>query len=130
MPQLAKGGKWVFGWVVVGKNCKISIPPEAYTEYGFREGETVLIIRGSRRSGGIGLGRVEKLIKTPLRSRFIGQTTIDDGWRVTLPPEAGILPGERLLVVRGSGLALSFLQCGPIYDEAIRHPEIEIFNVE
>jgi hypothetical protein len=130
MPQLAKGGKWVFGWVVVGKNCEISIPPEAYTEYGFQLGETVLIMRGSRRSGGIALGRVEKLMNSPLRSRFIGQTTMGDGQRATLPPEAGILPGERLLVVRGSGLALSFLQRGPIYDEAIRRPEIEIFNVE
>jgi len=29
MPQLAKGGKWVFGWVVLGQNYELSIPPAA-----------------------------------------------------------------------------------------------------
>ena len=36
MPQLVKGGKWVFGWIVVGRLKKIRIPPEAYNEYGFQ----------------------------------------------------------------------------------------------
>lgn len=128
MPQIAKGGKWVFGWVVVGWNCDIRIPPEAYREYGFQSGETVIIIRGSLRSGGIGIGKVEKLASTPLQSRFIGQSRIEAGEQVTLPATAGIVPGERLLVVRGSGLALSFLKHGPICEEALKHPEIEVFN--
>jgi len=130
MPQLAKGGKWVFGWAAVGKNRQMCMPPEAYAEYGFQLGETVLIMRGSRRSSGIALGKIEKLINSPLKSRFIGQTIIEADRRVILPPETGVSPGERLLIVRGSGLALSFLQRGPIYDEAVKHPEIEIFNLE
>jgi hypothetical protein len=32
-------------------------------------------------------------------------------------------------VVRGSGLALGFVQRGPIYEEASRHPEIEVFSI-
>jgi hypothetical protein len=125
MPQLVKGGKWVFGWVSVGKKRQMSIPPIAYAEYGFQLGETVLLMRGSRSSGGIALGRIEKLINSPLKSRFIGQTIIEADRRVILPPETGVSPGERLLVVRGSGLALSFLQRGPIYDEAVKHPELK-----
>jgi hypothetical protein len=126
MPQLVKGGKWVFGWCVVGLNGEIQIPPEAYVEYGFQPGETVLITRGSKRSGGFGIGKQDKLAVFPLQSRFIGQTTIGADNRVALPPEAGIHPGERLLAVRGSGLALGFVQCGPIFEEAMKHPEIEI----
>ena len=42
MPQLSKGGKWIFGWVVVDDTRKIRIPPEAFGEYGFRMGEGVL----------------------------------------------------------------------------------------
>jgi hypothetical protein len=42
------------------------------------------------------------------------------------PPPA--LAGDRLLVVRGSGLALGFLERGPIYEEARRHPDIETFS--
>jgi hypothetical protein len=55
MPQLNIGGKWVFGWAIVGECCEVQIPPEAYTEFGFQPGEMVIIIRGSRRSGGVGI---------------------------------------------------------------------------
>jgi hypothetical protein len=34
-------------------------------------------------------------------------------------------PGDRLLVVRGSGRALGFVAQGRIYDEAWKHPELE-----
>jgi hypothetical protein len=57
MPQLVKGGKWVFGWVIVGSGGEITIPPEAYREYGFRAGDEVVFLQGSRRSGGFGVGR-------------------------------------------------------------------------
>jgi hypothetical protein len=45
-----------------------------------------------------------------------------------LPSALGFQPGERLLVVRGSGLALGFVPRGPIYEEALRHTEIEVFS--
>jgi hypothetical protein len=128
MPQLAKGGKWVFGWCVVGAACDIQIPPKAYAEYGFQPEESVIITRGSRRSGGFGIGRPQKLGTSPLLSRFVGQVTIGAEGQVALPPETGVRPGERLLAVRGSGLALGFLQHGPIYEEALIHPEIEIYS--
>jgi hypothetical protein len=128
MPQLVKGGKWVFGWCIVGPAGEIRIPPEAYTEYGFQPRESVIITRGSRRSGGFGIGKREKLAISPLKPRFTGQTTIGTDGCVGLPPEAGIQPGERLLAVRGSGLALGFLQRGPIYEEALKHPGIETFH--
>lgn len=129
MPQLAKGGKWVFGWSIVGPNGEFQIPPEAYNEYGFRPGESIIITRGSRTSGGFGLGRPERLSNSPLQSRFIGHVRMGAGGRVSLPPEAGVQPGERLITVRGSGLALGFLQRGPVYEEALRHPELTTFTV-
>jgi hypothetical protein len=127
MSQLVKGGKWVFGWVIVSLACEMKIPPAACTEYGFQPGEQVLFLRGSRRSGGFGLGRQENLASSPLRPRFLGQATIGAEGRVTLPQEAGVQPGERLLVVRGSGLGL--MQRGPIYEEALKYPELETFSI-
>lgn len=129
MPQLAKGGKWVFGWVVLGQNYELCIPPEAYSEYGFQPGEVIAFIRGSRRSGGFGLGRRERLALSPIRSRILAEGTMGEQMQVILPKTLGIQPGEHLLVVRGSGLALSFLQQGPICDEALRHPEVEVFAI-
>lgn len=129
MPQLAKGGKWVFGWVVLGKNYELCIPPAAYNEYGFQPGEAVVFIRGSRRSGGFGLGSQEQLALSPIRSRILAEGTMGEQMQVILPKTLGIQPGEHLLVVRGSGLALSFLQHGPICDEAQHHPELEVFVI-
>ncbi|MBN2550670.1 MAG: hypothetical protein JXB15_16010 [Anaerolineales bacterium] len=128
MPQLVKGGKWVFGWCVVGPAGEIKIPPGAYQEYGFVPGEDVIITRGSRRSGGFGLGRQEKLANSPLLSRFHGRATIGAAGQVVLPAETGLQPGEHLLAVHGSGLALGFVQRGPIYEEALKHSEIETFE--
>ena len=129
MPQLAKGGKWVFGWVIVGQGREIRIPPEAWLEYGFQVQDDILFTRGSRRSGGFGVGRREVLARSPILSRTWAEGTITRQGMIFLPQSVDVHPGERLLVARGSGLALGFLQRGPIYEEALKHPKLEEFNV-
>jgi hypothetical protein len=131
MPQLGKGGKWVFGWTVVNSAREVRIPPEAYAEYGFQTGEQVVFLNGSQRSGGCGVARREKLVgsQIPLAQRMLGEGVVGDDEHIVFPSEAGIQPGERLLVVRGSWLALGFLQRGPIYEEALQHSEIEVFSM-
>jgi hypothetical protein len=131
MPQLVKGGKWVFGWVIVRLGGVVQIPPAAFTEYGFRPGEQVSFLRGSRRSKGFSIARREKLdgFRIPLEQRSIGEGMIGESGQGAIPPQAGLQPGNRLLAVRGSGLALGFVQRGPIYEEALNHPEIEAFEV-
>ena len=128
MPQLATGGKWVFGWVSMEGDNRITIPAEAYQEYGFQAGDKVVFLRGSRRSGGFAVGRVERLAAAAgglmLQKRVVSEGEIEADRRVLLPTQIGIQPGDRLLAVRGSGLALSFLVCGPIYEEALKHPSL------
>jgi hypothetical protein len=126
MPQLAKRGKWVFGWVTVGGRRTITMPPEAYREYGFRASEEVFFLRGSRRSGGFSIGRAEK-IPALFEKRILARGRVARGGRVNLPPATGTRLGDRLLVVRGSGLALGLVAQGPIYEEALKHPELEVF---
>ena len=48
MPRLVKGAKWTFGWVVVGPEREIVIPPEAWDEYGFQAGDEAIFTPGSR----------------------------------------------------------------------------------
>ena len=127
MPQLVKGGKWIFGWVVVQPGIKIIIPPEAYREYGFQAGEEIVFTRGSRRSGGFGIGRADKLPPL-LKKRVLAQGRMGRHGRVVLPPEVGVQVGDRLLAGRGSGYALGFVAQGPIYKEALKHPELEVFG--
>ena len=127
MPQLVKGGKWVYGWCVVGLKHEIHIPPDASIEYGFQPGVIVLIIRGSRSSGGFALTKPEKLEISQMETRFIGQTRVGTHDCVVLPPEINVKSGERLLVVRGSWLALGFVKRGPIIDEALLYDEVQVF---
>jgi hypothetical protein len=130
MPQLTKGGKWVFGWSVVRSDGDIQIPLEAYNEYGFQPGEIVIITRGSQRSGGFSIAKAEKISKSQVsfQTRLIGSTRFGENQNITLPSETGLTPGESLLVVRGSGLALGFVRQGPIYEEARKHPEVAVYS--
>jgi bifunctional DNA-binding transcriptional regulator/antitoxin component of YhaV-PrlF toxin-antitoxin module len=126
MPRLVKGGKWVYGWVVVGPEGEIILPPEARREYGFQAEAEVLFLRGSRSSGGFGISSPGQ-ITIPLAGRALGRGRISEDGQVTVPPEIGVQPGDRLLAVRGSGRALGFVARGPIYEEALGHPELEVF---
>ena len=130
MSQLVKGGKWVFGWVLVGPQGEVTIPPEAWEEYGFQAGDEVILLPGSRRSGGFGLSTPQLLeqVSEPLLTRALARGHIAKVRRVAVPPGIGIQPGDRLLAVRGSGRALGFVAKGPIYEEALKHPTLDIFG--
>jgi len=119
-------------WLVRGWGCwRDPHSAAAYTEYGFQSGEPIVFLRGSRRSGGFSVGRLEKLAGSvsPIVSRSIGQGIVQSERRIALPPEASIQPGRHLLAVRGSGYAMAFITGGPIYEEALEHAEIETFAV-
>jgi hypothetical protein len=134
MPRLAKGGKWVYGWVIISAERKMPIPPEAWREYGFHAGDQVLLLRGSRRSGGFGIGTPERIAgagwqrpsigQLEMGTRVLGQARLDRDGSVALPPAIEAKPGDRLLAVQGSRLALDFIARGTIYEEAARHPEL------
>ena len=154
MPRIVKGAKYIFGSSVVGKDGRIAIPPEAWEEYGFKPGQKVVIMPGSLTSGGFGLASLLTLQGTPLDRAIqtyaeLFQCKATEGNIITinrriyswvmLRQEAcvqiplgtleafGVFPGSRIFSVRGSGNALGFVSKGPIYEEAVRHPEIEIF---
>lgn len=138
MPQIAKGGKWVFGWTTVRADQTVAIPPAAAEEYAFKSGDTVIVIPGSRTSGGFGLTTQAKLktsrLAEGLTRRALGDSQITGDGRLFLPPAVTVTPGQRLLVVRGSGFALGFLMQGPVfqgaldYDAAGKEPLIDRFD--
>lgn len=128
MPQLGKGGKWVFGWVVVNNGLKFQIPPEAYAEYDFTTDQDLVLIKGSKRSGGFGVGRLDRINSSEyMIQRIITSTSMGKNRLISLPIEMDIKPETHLLAVRGSNYALGFLLKGPIVELALTHPEIEVF---
>lgn len=155
MPEIASGGKYVYGWSKVTERGRIVIPEEAADEYGFSEWDKVILMSGSRRSGGFGLTTPRLLGGSPLASilrtlprlrsfqmpeartvRMHGRTycwtTIQEGGYILLPLQTlrqyEIVPGDRLLAVRGSEVALGFAVRGPLVEEAVNHPELETFE--
>jgi bifunctional DNA-binding transcriptional regulator/antitoxin component of YhaV-PrlF toxin-antitoxin module len=155
MPQLARGGKYVYGWSKVSEGGRIAIPAEAMSEYALKEHEKVILMSGSRRSGGFAMTTPGLLGGSPLsgvlqrfprlrtfqmpearvvrlEGRYFCWTSIEEDSAITLPYETlreyEILPGDRLLTVRGSALALGFALKGPLVDEALAHTEIEVFE--
>ena len=132
MPRLVKGAKWTYGWVVVGPKREVTIPSEAWPEFGFEVGEEAVFTPGSRRSGGFGIStpKLMAAVSEQLGGgtiRVLGHGRFGDG-RVTVPPEVGVKPGDQLLTVRGSRYGLGFIAQGPIYEEAVKHPELEVFG--
>ena len=127
MPRLVKGGKWVYGWVIVGPGLTLPIPPAAWRKYGFQAGGEALLLRGSRTSGGFGLANAARL-PAHLATRVLGRARFDKDSPGTLPAARLSQPGDRLLAVLGSGYALGFLARGPIYQAALEYEEIEVFE--
>ena len=52
MPQLNKGGKFVFGLSVINPDLRIHIPPQALLEYDALRDGKVIIFTGSKITGG------------------------------------------------------------------------------
>jgi bifunctional DNA-binding transcriptional regulator/antitoxin component of YhaV-PrlF toxin-antitoxin module len=155
MPRLVKGGKYVYGWSEVDSNGRIVVPSEALEEYGFKYADKVIVMPGSKRSGGFAL-TTPSLLKNSRLSVILDENPrlagfqLPEGETVTVgtrtycwvklnskgefvvPTETlkeyGVNLGDRLLVGRGSGLALAFIAKGPIVAEARRHSGLSVFK--
>jgi len=154
MPQLVKGGKHVFGWSQVTEKGQIRVPPEAFTEYELDGCDKMILMSGSKRSGGFGLTTVEKLKGSDIGqvlgefpelasyaipegeavrkgSRYYCWTSLDSDGFFSLPSKTlsvyGIKPGQKVLVARGSGLAIGFLARGLIFEQAKKHNDLKVF---
>ena len=52
MPQLNKGGKFVFGLSVIHENLSVQFPPQAVKEYQLLSENKIIIFTGSKITGG------------------------------------------------------------------------------
>ena len=66
MPQLAKGGKYVFGWSIIGEDSGILLPEEARHEYQLEPGERVILMPGSNTSGGFSIAKKSRIERSKL----------------------------------------------------------------
>jgi hypothetical protein len=155
MPQLEKGGKFVFGWCRIRKDGGVLLPPQARQEYSFNAGDEIILMSGSKTSGGFGITRKAWLEKSKLsvilnnnpgladsslaegqpvvyKGRNYCRFILDKDVRFFLSPLAmeayEIKPGDSLLSIRSSDIAIGMAAKGPLIALAKTHPEIEVFE--
>ncbi len=154
MPQLVKGGKYIFGWSRVGEIGKIIIPPDAFIEYQFTMAPNAYLLSGSKKSGGFGITTLDLLKSSQFSDilndhpelenpEYIFGNSIKYDQRIfcvvpfkdrsiNVPFDVlelyGVKKGRMLLTVRGSYVALGFIVKGPIVEEAKRHPKLKIYE--
>ncbi|MCW4018804.1 MAG: hypothetical protein NWF00_09045 [Candidatus Bathyarchaeota archaeon] len=150
-----KGGKYAYAWSKVSQKGKITIPHEALAEYNLLESKKLILMPGSKRSGGFGLTSEELLKDSPLHiildenpqlvtfktpegeavqikgKTFCGVKLSKDE-SIVVPVETlknyGVNPGDSLLSVRGSRYAIGFPVKGPIIEEAKKHQNLETYK--
>lgn len=155
MPRIAKGGKYVYGWSRVGSGGRVVIPKEALEEYNLKASDKVILMPGSKRSGGFGLTNVILLEKSRLSVildenpklagfhlpegepiEIVGKpyswVKLNKDGSITVPlktlKEYGVNLGDLLLSVRGSRVAIGFSVRGPLIDEAKKHSSLRLFE--
>lgn len=144
MPQIAKGGKFVFGWSEISPGLQVRIPPQTYREYNLKGLDRVIIISGSKTSGGLCVTTKSLLEGSVMGQLFCEhpqladyQTKVGDllkykgrlyGW-VSMNGEVvqltdnvlkklGLKIGDRLLSIRGSNIAFVMAVKGPKIEAA------------
>ena len=155
MPQMSKGGKYVFGWSRIREDGGVVIPGEAVREYHLRKGQRVMLISGSKTTGGLVVARISMIKDSEIsevlennpdlahfrikegetiryKSRLYGWAKLHDHGLIVLPQYTltmfDIKPGDCLLSIRGSNLAFVLGVKGPIVEKAREQPEIEVFE--
>lgn len=148
MPRISKGGKHIFGWTAVSESGSVRIPDEAIREYRLRSEEKVILISGSKTSGGFCVSR-KGLLKRSVMGAFFSsypeweRGTLPEGrcgqykgrrfgWAIMRPdgtiqiPESALKSlrvhkGDSLLVVRGSRMGCALAVRGRIVETARKY---------
>jgi len=129
MPRLTKGGKWVYGYVVVGDDRYMRLPYDTCSDYGFREGDAVVFLTGGAATGGFELGTPE-CVAGLMASRMLGRSIVEAGRRIRVPEDVDLTQGQPLLAVRKNTRTLAMIEKGPLYEAAAAYPRLPLYLPE
>lgn len=154
MPQMTKGGKFIFGKSLLREDGFLQLPPQAVEEYQIASEGRVYLFTGSRITGGFCVTRKGLLPSKlghiftdmpalmdytagegaflPYKGRWYGWTAISpDGMLTLSEPTMQFLklaPGMELLSIRSSDIAFTMGSKGPLLEKAANYPgEIPVF---
>ena len=144
MPQMTKGGKYIFGWSKIGQNGELTFPTMAVKEYNLQKETYIYIVSGSKQTGGFCvmtepllshsklkniLEENPSLAKRSLREgELIAYKGRKYGWLVLNKSEVylsddlmkmlEIKAGDKLFAIRSSDIAFTMGFRGSLIDKA------------
>ena len=155
MPQMNKGGKFIFGKSLIRLDGVIQIPPQAVEEYHIADEEKVYLFSGSKITGGFCVTRKGLLYPSKLghilddvpqllnydpesgdfikyKGRTYCWTSISEKGQIILSHDMmkalKLTPGMQLLSIRSSDIAFTMGAKGPLLEKAENYKgEIPLF---
>lgn len=144
MPQMTKGGKYIFGWSEIGENGEIVFPIMAVEEYKLKKEDYIYIVSGSKQTGGFCVLTEPLLSNSKLKNILEENPNLADrslregelilykgrkyGWltlkdnsihlSAQLMKDLEIKVGDRLLSIRSSNIAFTMGARGSLIDKA------------
>lgn len=144
MPQLNKGGKFVFGLSMIGNHNEIQIPEQAIIEYNITKEDKIIIFTGAKTTGGFCVTSHSLLSNSKLKHilddcpalagyelqegsfiRYKGRgyswLPISSSGVVQLPEHTmkylNLSAGDTLMSIRSSNIAFTMGARGPLTDK-------------
>lgn len=154
MPQMNKGGKFIFGESVIRPDGRVQLPPQAVDEYRIASEGKAYLFTGSKITGGFCVTRQGLLLPSklghiltdtpsllyevpdgtfvPYKGRAYCWTAISASGEITLTEEMMVFPHlkpeMRLLSIRSSDIAFTMGTKGPLLEKAAHFDgEIPLF---
>lgn len=154
MPQMTKGGKYIFGWSKIGKDGKLTFPTMAVEEYKLQEETYIYIVSGSKQTGGfcvmtellLSNSRLKNILK---ENPYLADRSLKEGELISykgrkygwlklkdnsiqlsakLMKDLEIKVGDRLLSIRSSNIAFTMGARGSLIDKANSYKgKIEVY---
>lgn len=148
MPQMNKGGKFIFGESVICSDGQMQLPPQAVDEYCIASEGKVYLFTGSKITGGFCVTRQGLLLPSklghiltetpvllhyevpdgafvPYKGRSYCWTAVSASGKITLTKEMmaflHLEPEMRLLSIRSSNIAFTMGAKGPLGDKAVHY---------
>lgn len=148
MPQINKGGKFIFGKSLIRDDLTVHLPMQAVTEYNAAAEGKVFLFTGSKVTGGFCVTREGLLGPSKLghiltdnpvlqnyqtaegefiqyKGRFYCWVNISDSGVIQLDPDMlqflALKPGTELLSIRSSDIAFTMGAKGPLLEKAEKY---------
>ncbi len=147
MPQMTKGGKYIFGWSEIGENGELIFPIMAVEEYKLKKEDYIYIISGSKQTGGFCVLTEPLLSNSKLKNileenpnladrslregelilykgrKYAWLTLKDNSIHLSnqLMKDLEIKVGDRLLSIRSSNIAFTMGVRGSLIDKANKY---------